>query len=146
MKKRFVLSALASAVTVLILNGVIYALFYGDFLKNNSGLSVELFEKVQRPVDQTNIPATILSMLVIGCLITTVVHWVKAKTFINGLKFGFIFAVLMVGSVNLGLLATTYYYSTKSGIIDIFVGAATIAIGGGVAALIMGGGTKPAKA
>ncbi len=145
MKKIFIVSVLASAVTILVLNGVIYP-FYGDFLKNNSGLSVELFEKVQRPVDQTKIPATILSMIVIGCLVTTVVYRVKAKTFIDGLKLGFIFAVLMVASVNLGLLATTYYYSTKSGIIDIFVGAATIAIGSGVSAYIMGRGTKPVKA
>jgi hypothetical protein len=146
MKKKFILSMLASAVTVFVLNGVIYPLFYGDFLKNNSGLSAELFEKVQRPVSQTEIPATILSMLLIGCLIATVIYWLKARTFVDGFKFGFVFAGLMVGSVNLGLVATTYYFSYTSGIVDIFVGATTIAVGGGVAACIMGRGTKPTKA
>ena len=145
MKKKFILSVLASAVTILILNGVIYP-FYGDFLKNNSGLSVQLFEQVQKPVAQTDITATILAMIFIGCLITTVVYWVKARTFIDGCKFGFIFASLMIASVNIGLIATTYYFSYKSGIIDIFVGAATIAIGGGVSAYIIGRGSKPVKA
>jgi hypothetical protein len=44
----------------------------------------------------------------------------------------------MIGAVNLGLIATTYYYSYMSGIVDILVGALTIAVGCGFAALVQG--------
>jgi hypothetical protein len=137
-QRRFIVSALAGAGAVLVLNGLIYALFYGDFLKDNSGLSTELFEQVQRPVADTQVVATVASMVFIGCLIATVAYWARAYTFAAGLKAGLIFGVLMIGAVNLGLIATTYYYSYISGLVDILVGALTIAVGCGFAALVQG--------
>lgn len=145
MKKSFILSALAGAIAVLILFLVTSLLSYADFLENNSALSADLFEKVQRPLDQTQIPAIILSIVIIGCLIATIVYWVKAKKFVDGFKYVFLFGVLMMGSVNFGLIATTYYYSYTTGIVDIFVSGLMFGIGGGVAALVMGKRLKPAK-
>lgn len=138
MIKKFVLSSLACSVVIAIPNAIITPLFYYDFLKNHSGLSPDLWVKVQRPAEETELVAAILSILLIGCLTTLVIYWTRAKTFLEGFKFGFIFSVLMMGVVNFGLLGTTYYWSYISAITDIFVAATTFAIGGGVAALIMG--------
>ena len=88
MKKKFLLSILLSAVAVFVLNGAIYPLFYMDFLRNNSGLTKELFDKMQKPVAQTEIVATILSILFIGTLVTTVIYWARARTFARGLIYG----------------------------------------------------------
>ena len=146
MKKSFVLSALAGTATVLILFLVTSILPYTDFLKNNSALSADLFAKVQRPLDQTQIPAIILSILIVGCLIATIVYWVKAKNFVDGFKYVFLFGILMMGTVKFGLIATSYYYSYMTGIVDIFMAGFMFAIGGGVAALVMNKSMKPTKA
>jgi len=138
MIKKFFLSSLACAVVDAIPNAIITPLFYYDFLKNNSGLTPELWEKVQRSAAETEVVPVLLSLLLIGCLTTLVIYWTKAKTFMDGFKYSFIFSVLMMGVVNLGLLGTTHYWSYISAITDIFVAATTFAIGGGVAALIMG--------
>lgn len=142
MTKKFLLSSLACAVIIAIPNAIITPLFYYDFLKNNSGLSPELWEQVQRPAEETEVIAAILSILLLGCLTTLVIYWTKAKTFLEGFKKVLIFSVLMMGVVNFGLLGTTHYWSYISAITDIFVASATFAIGGGVAALIMGRGKK----
>lgn len=144
MTKWFALSVVASAVAVLATNLVIYVLFYGDFLASNSGLSRELFEQVQKPADQTDILAFVAATLLTGTLLTAVIERVKARTFTAGATTAFVFGCLMVGSVDLGLIATTHYYSTFSGIVDIFVAAATFAIGGGIAALILRRGAQAA--
>ena len=142
MKTRFFYSVLASAITMLIINGGIFPLFYGDFLQNYSALPLEIWLQVQKPVAETNIPLSLIAMICIGTLITAVMVWSQAKTFLQGIKSGAILGLLMVGSVNLGLLATTNYYSITSGIVDIFVGGLSIALTGGVAAIIMGRKSK----
>lgn len=144
MTKWFAMSVVASAVTVLATNLVIYLLFYEQFLISNSGLSRELFEQVQKPADQTDILPFVLATLLTGTLLTAVTERVRARTFIAGATTAFVFGCLMVGSVNLGLIATTHYYSYLSGIVDIFVAAATFAVAGGVAALILRRGPQAA--
>ncbi len=138
MIKKFVLSSLVCTVIVAIPNAIITPLFYYDFLKNNSGLSPELWERVQRSAEETEVVPVILSLLLIGCLITLVIYWTKAKTFLDGFIYSFTFSALMMGVVNLGLLGTTHYWSYISAITDIFVAATSFAIGGGVVALIVG--------
>lgn len=137
MGKRLILAGLAAAAAVLIVNGLIYP-FYHDFLRDNSDLAADLFDRVQRPVDETLLPATAASMVLVGALIAVVVRWSGAHTFLGGIKAGLVLGLLMVGTVNLGLIATTHYYSYTSGIVDAFVGGATIAVGGGAAALVLG--------
>ena len=127
---------------MLIITGGIFPLFYGDFLQNHSALPLEIWLQVQKPVAETNIPLSLIAMICIGTLITAVMVWSQAKTFLQGIKSGSILGLLMVGSVNLGLLATTNYYSITSGIVDIFVGGLSIALTGGVAAIIMGRKSK----
>jgi len=142
MNKKLILAAIASTFTILIINGGIYPLFYGDFLKNYSDLSADIWDKVQKPIKETNILASISAVILIGILITKTVSWSHAKTFYDGIKFGFILGVLMVGAVDLGLIATTKYFSYTSGITDIFVAAFSFAVAGGVAAYILGRETK----
>ena len=142
MKTRFIFAILASALTVLVLNGVIYPLFYGDFLRNYSGMGVELWDKIQKPVEETNLPVTFLSMILIGSLVTSVVKWSQSTTFLKGIRSGVVLGLLMVGGVNMGLLATTNYYSYTSAFVDVFVGGLSIAVSCGVAAVVIGSGKK----
>ena len=85
MKTQFLLSVLASAVTMLIIKGGIYPLVYGDFLQNYSALPLEIWLKVQKPVAETNIPLSLIAMICIGILITVIIHWSQAKTFLQGI-------------------------------------------------------------
>lgn len=145
MTKRFGLSVLASAAAIALTNGLIYVLFYGEFLAANSGLSRELFDRVQKPAEQTEALPTVLAMLLAGTLLTVVIQHAKARTFIAGARSAFLFGCLMLGSVNFGLIGTTYYYSYVSGVVDIFVAASTFAAAGGVAALILGRDARPGQ-
>ena len=142
MIRKFVLSSLASTVIIAVPNAIISPLFYYEFLKNHSGLSPDLWEMVQRPAEETEVFAALLSIVLVGCLTTLVIYWTKARTYLEGFKYAFIFSVLMMGVVNFGLLGTTHYWSYLSAITDIFVAATSFAIGGGVAALIMGRESK----
>jgi hypothetical protein len=140
---RFVMAVVASAITVAILNGIITAVGYYGFLKSHSPLTaMGLWEKVQIPAEQTRIPALLLSLLCLGAMITTVVHWAGARSFIDGMRVAFIVGCLAIGTVNLGLLATTHYWSYTSAIVDVFVAGATFAVGGGLAATILGRANK----
>jgi len=85
MKTRFFYSVLASAIAMLIINGGIFPLFYGDFLQNYSALPLEIWLKVQKPVAETNIPLSLIAMICIGILITVIIHWSQAKTFLQGI-------------------------------------------------------------
>ena len=141
MTKKFLLAVVASAVTAVVPNAIITATFYYDFLKSHSPLTeMGIWDKVQIPADQTKMPAAILTILCIGFLLTTVMYWANSKTFLQGLKRTFIFAMFMVGMVNFGLIATTHYWSYTSGIVDIFVASITFAPAGGVASWILGKG------
>ena len=138
MNKKFLLSTIASAITMVIPNAIISATFYYDFLKAHSGLSNDVWDKFQRSAGQTETAAAIITLLFIGIFISSVVYFTKAKTFWDGMKWAFFFGVLLAGTTNFGFIATTHYWSYFSAIIDIFVAATTFALGGGVAALILG--------
>ena len=144
MNKKFLLATIASAVVMAIPSAIISATFYYDFLKAHSGLTSDVWDKFQRSAEQTETIAAIISLLFIGIFISSVVYFTKATTFFDGMKWTFFFGCLLAGTTNFGLLATTHYWSYYSAIIDIFVAAITFALGGGVAALILGKG-KPAN-
>src|SRR5436190_1157537 len=102
MTKKFLLSIVASAITMAVPNSIITATFYYDFLKAHSGLSSDVWDKFQRSAEQTEPIAAILTILFIGIFITGVVYLAKAKTFLDGMKWTFVFGALLAGITNFG--------------------------------------------
>jgi hypothetical protein len=73
-----------------------------------------------------------------GFLITLIIKWSGANTFISGLKNGFITAALFWGSVNFGLYASSNYFSQASVFVDFASSTAVMTISGACAAWLLG--------
>ncbi len=140
MNKRFLISGLITAVVLFVLNGVAYMLFLKDFFHDHPAISTEFMEKLYKPDNELIWWAIILSAVAIGFLVTKVIEWSGARTFVAGLKSGFVFAILLLCSVDFGLLASTNSFSTASAFADLFTSTTTITISSGIAAWLLGKG------
>jgi hypothetical protein len=138
MNRRFFLSALVTTVVLFLLNAAVYVAFLKDFFQNHPAISPEFMKQLYKPDDQLIVWALILCTVAIGCLVTTVIYWSGARTFISGLKSGFIFGILMLCSVDFGLLASTNNFSTAGAFADLTCSTITLTISGAVAAWLLG--------
>ena len=145
MNKKFFLSAVVTAVVLFILNAIVYAVFLKDFFQSHPAVSSEFMNQLYLPDNQLIWWAIVISAVAIGFLVTTVIHWSGARTFITGLKSGFLFAFLFLLSVDFGLLATTNNFSTAGAFADIICSTITVTLSGAVAAWMLGREKKQEK-
>ena len=82
----------------------------------------------------------VVTSLSMGFLITTVMKWSGANTFVSGLKYGFIIALLFWGSVNFGLYASSNFFSQASVFVDYACSVTAMTISGAIAAWLLGRG------
>lgn len=142
MNKKFIIAGLVTTLVMFVINTVVFVAFLRDFFLAHPAVSVEFMKQLHRESDQVIPWAVIIALVSIGFLITTVIKWSGAKTFASGLKYGFIFAFLFLGSVDFGLYASSNYFSEASVFLDFFVGSASIGISGAVAAWMLGRGKQ----
>jgi hypothetical protein len=140
MIKRFSLTALVTTVVLFVLNAIVYMVFLKDFFQNHPAVSPEFMKQLYLPDDQLVVWALILCSIAVGCLVTTVIYWSGSRTFISGLKSGFIFGILFLCSVDLGLLATTNNFTTAGAFADMICSTTTLTISGAIAAWMLGRG------
>ena len=143
MKKQFLLAILATTVVLFILNGIMFFVFLKDFFQDHPAVSPEFMKQLYRPDDQIIIWALVVCSLAIGGLVTTVINWSGARSFVAGLRSGFIFAILFLLSVDFGLLATTNNFTVAGAFADMICSTITLTLSSAVAAWILGRG-KPA--
>jgi len=83
--------------------------------------------------------AIILSNLVAALLLTLILHWSKAKSIIDGLKFGALFGVLYASMIGFSFWSMTTMYSNIGALlVDILVSTVVFAIVGLVIVLAWG--------
>jgi hypothetical protein len=140
MSKKFLLSTVVTTVVLFLLNAVVFAAFLGDFFKSHPAVSTEFMNQLYLPDNQLVWWAVVLSAIAVGFLVTTVIKWSGARTFVSGLKSGFIFAFLFLCAVDFGLLGTTNNFSTLGAFADLACSTTTITLSGGVAAWMLGRG------
>ncbi|TMI88904.1 MAG: hypothetical protein E6H08_17270 [Bacteroidetes bacterium] len=138
MKNKFLLASVITTIVLFVLNAIMYVSFLKDFFQNHPAVSPEFMKQLYRSDDQLIIWAIILSSVAIGCLVTTVIYWSGARTFINGLKSGFIFAILFLFSVDFGLLGSTNNFTIAGAFADIICSTTTVTLSCAVAAWILG--------
>jgi hypothetical protein len=138
MNKKFLLTALVTTIVLFILNAIVYMVFLKDFFQNHPAVSPEFMKQLYRPDDQIIVWALVLCSIAIGCLVTTVINWSGARTFIAGLKSGFIFGILFLCSVDFGLLASTNNFTTAGALADLVCSTITITLSSAVAAWLLG--------
>jgi hypothetical protein len=138
MNTKFIITGLITSITNLILNAAAYLLILKDvYLVYPSGTE-EFTKQLHRQAGELIIWAMFITSLAMGFLITTMIKWSGAKTFISGLKKGAILGFLFWASVNFGLYASSNLFSETAVFLDFACSATAMTISGAVAAWLSG--------
>lgn len=140
MNKKFLISGLITTVVNLLLNAAAYIFILKDFYHSHPAVSEEFMKQLHRQPGQLIVWAMIITSLAMGFLITIVIKWSGAKTFVSGLKYGFILAFLFWGSVNFGLYASSNFFSQVTVFVDYFFSVTAMSISSAIAAWLLGRG------
>ena len=142
MNKSFLSSALVTTVVLFVLNAIVYMVFLKDFFQNHPAVSPEFMKQLYRPDDQIIVWALLICTISIGVFVTKVIQWSGARTFVAGLKSGFVFGILFLFSVDFGLLATTNNFATAGAFADMTCSTIAITLSSAVSACMLGRGTQ----
>jgi hypothetical protein len=138
MNKQFFVTALVTTVVLFLLNAIVYVVFLKDFFQDHPAVSPEFMKQLYRPDDQLIIWAVVLCSLALGALVTLVIKWSGARTFLSGLRSGFVFAILFLCTIDFGLLGSTNNFTTAGAFADIICSTITLTIGAAIAAWMLG--------
>ncbi len=92
MNKKIFVSGLITTVVNLLLHLDAYIFLLKDVYRSYPAVSEEFMKQLHR--DQLIVWAMVVISLSMGFLITTVMKWAGANTFVSGLKYGFVFSLL----------------------------------------------------
>lgn len=145
MNRKFLVTGLITSVVNLLLNAAAYFLILKSFYRSYPAVSEEFARQLHRGPGELIMWAMIVTALAMGFLITTVIKWSGAKTFVSGLKYGSIVATLFWGSVNFGLYASSNFFSDTTVFVDYVCSAAAMTLSGAVAAWLLGFGSRELK-
>jgi hypothetical protein len=140
MNKNFLLSGLVTTATNLVLHTLAYFVFLKDFYRSHPAVSEEFAKQLSRPPDQLIVWAMVVTSVSMGFLITLVMKWSGARSFVSGLRYGSVVAFLFWASVNFGLYASSNHFSEASVFVDYACSATVMTISGAVAAWMLGRG------
>ena len=140
------ISGLVTSATNLVLHAAAYFVFLKEFFRSHPAGSEEFVKQLHRGPDELVGWAMAVTSLAMGFLITTMIKWSRATTFLSGLKKGFVLGLLFWASVNFGLYASSNYFSMESVFVDYACSAAVMTVAAAVSAWMLGrGGTKEVK-
>ena len=141
MNKTFMISGLVTSATNLVLHAAAYFIFLKEFFRAHPAGSQEFVRQLHRSPDQLVGWAMAITSLAMGFLITTVIRWSRATTFMSGLKKGLVLGLLFWASVNFGLYASSNYFSVESVFVDYACSAAVMTVAAAVSAWMLGRGS-----
>ncbi len=138
MNKNFILSGLTASIVNLVLNAGAYFLFLKDVFEANPPVSEAFQKQLVRPPDQLIGWAMAATSLTMGFFIATVIKWSGARTFMAGLKKGFIVGFLFWSSVNFGLYASSNHFSLTGVLADLPCSALAMTVAAAASAWVLG--------
>ncbi len=145
MNRNFFISGLVTSVINLMLHVTVYAIFLRNFFASHPAVSVEFSRLLNRSADQLIVWAMIATSLTMGYLITLLMYWSGARSFLEGFKPSFLMSVLFWSSVNFGLYASSNHFSIASMFADLACSAACMTIAGAFAAWMLGRNSQAAE-
>jgi hypothetical protein len=140
LNKKFLIAGLVTTVINLLLNAAAYFFILKNFYQLHPAVSEDFMKQLHRPPEELILWAMVVTSLAMGFLITIVIKWSGAKTFVSGLKYGFVFSLLFWGSVNFGLYASSNFFSQATVFVDYACSVTTMTISGTVSAVLLGRG------
>lgn len=142
MNRNYVLSGLAASVVNLLLNAGAYFLILKNVFEADPPVSADFYDQLVRPPDQLIGWAMAVTSLTMGFFIATVIQWSGARTFVSGLKNGFIAGSLFWSSVNFGLYASSNHFTQSGVFADLACSVTAMTVAAAVSAWVLGKG-KP---
>jgi hypothetical protein len=142
MNKKFLIAGLVATVINLLLHAGTYFIFLKAVFEKYPPVSAEFQKQLVRPADQLIGWAMVVTSLAMGFFIATVIKWSGARTFVSGLKKGFVVAFLFWSSINFGLYASSNHFSLVGVLADSLCSVTAMTISGAIAALMLGRGKK----
>lgn len=147
MKRTFILSGLVTSAVNLVLHAGVYFLFLKEFYRAHPAGTQEFVKQLHRGPDELIGWAMAVTSLAMGFLITTVIRWSGATSFLSGLRKGSVLGSLYWASVNFALYASSNFFSTESVFVDFVCSSSVMTIAAAVSAWMLGrGGTKENEA
>ncbi len=145
MNWKFIFTGLITSVVNLLLNAAAYFFILKSIYHSNPVVSEEFTKQLHRGPDGLIMWAMVVTSLAMGFLITTVIKWSGASSFVSGLKYGAILAALFWASVNFGLYASSNFFSEATVFVDYACSATAMTLSGAVAAWLLGFGRREPK-
>jgi len=142
MNRKFFISGIITSIVNLTLQAVASFAFLKRFYATHPAGSDEYMKQLNRPPDQLVIWALLVSALAFGFFITTTIKWSGAKSFVSGLKYGFILGILFWTAINFGLYSAQNIFSLPSVFADLSCCVFSMTISGAVSAWILGKGNS----
>ena len=138
MSKKFLVTGIITTIVNLLLNASAYFFLLKDYYRSYPAVSEEFMKQLHRQPGELIMWAMAVTSLSMGFLITLVIKWSGAKTFVSGLKYGFIFALLFWGSVNFGLYASSNFFSNVTVFVDYACSVSAMTLSGAITAYLYG--------
>jgi hypothetical protein len=138
LNKNFFLSGLAATIVNLLMVAGLHFLFLKNIMEAYPPVSAEFHKQLIRPPDQLIGWAMAATSLTMGFFIATVIKWSGARTFVSGLKKGFIVGFLFWSSVNFGLYASSNQFSLVGVFADLPCSIMAMTIAAAVVAWVLG--------
>ena len=145
MNKRFLITGLYTTIINLLLHAIGYTLVLKDFYQSHPAGPEEFVNQLHRKPDQLIVWALVATSVTMGYLITLIMKWSGAKTFLSGLKYGSIVGFLFWGSVNFGIYASSNVFSQAGMFVDLICSGTSMTIAAACAAWILKLGKKSAE-
>jgi len=121
-----------------LLHAANYILILKNFYQSHPAISESFMKQLHRQPDQLIVWAMAVTALSMGFLITTIIKWSGARSFMSGLKYGFLIALLFWGSVNFGLYSSSNFFSQATVWVDYACSVTVMTISAAVAAWGLG--------
>jgi hypothetical protein len=142
MNKRFLLTGLFTTIINLSLHTLSYVIVLKNFYESHPAGSEEFMNQLHKKPDQLIVWAMVATSVTMGYLITLIMKWSGAKTFLSGLKYGSIVGFMFWGSVNFGIYASSNVFSQASMFVDLICSGISMTISAAFAAWMLNIGKK----
>ncbi|MFK7957126.1 MAG: hypothetical protein AB8B96_13610 [Lysobacterales bacterium] len=127
-----VISTVASSITMMMLGFLLYGVLFASLFKEGA----IVLPGVMRATPQ--ILWIVVGQVGFGVLVSLVVSWRGALSFLGGAWTGVVFGFLMATGVDFAQYGTSNLWTMKATLLDPLITAALVGAGGGVSGLVLG--------
>ena len=132
MSKRFIAAVAAGSVTMLLVGFLLYGIVFAGLFREGA----LMIPGVMKP--EPEILWILAGQVGFGILLTLIVSWRGATSFVDGARTGAIFGFLMAVGYDFAQYGTSNLWTLEATLVDPFITAVLVGSAGGVIGLVLG--------